>query len=263
MLVLYEHSTSVCVIKVRLTLLEKGIDYEGRFIDLRRGGQFDPEYLKIHPDAVVPALLYDRHPILESSVIQYFLEDFYPDPAMMPGDLLQRHRVRWLMKFIDDPIHPATGLLTQGIAFRKDYPTPDAVEERLAKLVDPRRRDRQRSVFTEGVDSPYVVDAVRDFDRLLAEMERTLAEGPWLGGDLYSLADAAATPYVNRLDMLGLLDTFIGPRPHVSDWFDRVRARPSFDEGITRWYSDDDADRFAPWAKDGSDKAKIKALLET
>lgn len=29
-LILYEHSTSICAVKVRLTLLEKGIDYEGR-----------------------------------------------------------------------------------------------------------------------------------------------------------------------------------------------------------------------------------------
>jgi len=262
MLALYEHSTSVCVIKVRLTLLEKSIDYESRFIDLRRGGQFDRDYIRIHPGAVVPALLYDGKPILESSVIQYFLEDLHPDPAMMPKDLLQRHRVRWLMKFIDDPIHPATGLLTAAIAFRKDYPTPEAVEARLAKLVDPRRRDRQRSVFTEGVDSPFVVDAVKDFDRLLEEMETILSDGPWLGGDLYSLADAAATPYINRLQMLDLLDLFTVNRPRVRDWFDRVRARPSFDDGITKWYSDDDADRFAPCAKDGSDKKKIKSLLD-
>lgn len=262
MLVLYEHSTSVCVIKVRLTLLEKGIPYEGRFIDLRRGGQFDRDYVRIHPGAVVPALLYEGKSILESSVIQYFLEDLHPDPAMMPDDLLWRHRVRWLMKFIDDSIHPAAGPLTQGIAFRKDYPTSDAIEARLAQLVDPRRRDRQRSVFTEAVDSPFIVDAVRNFDRLVTEMELTLATGPWLGGNLYSLADAAATPYINRLDMLGLLDLFTGHRPHVSDWFDRVRARPSFDQGITNWYTDDDADRFAPYAQDGSDRTKIKALLD-
>ncbi len=59
MLVLYEHSTSVCAIKVRLTLLEKGIDYESRFVDLRRGDQFSADYRKIHPGAVVPALLHD------------------------------------------------------------------------------------------------------------------------------------------------------------------------------------------------------------
>lgn len=261
MLELYEHSTSVCVHKVRLTLVEKGIPYEGHFVDLRRGEHFDPDYLKIHPGAVVPALVYDGTPILESSVIQYFLEDLYPEPAMMPDDPVQRYRVRWLMKFIDDPIHPAGGLLTHAISFRKDYPTRDAIEDRMAKIPDPRRRERQRSVYTEGVDSPYVIDAVRDYGKLLSEMEKILADGRWLGGMVYSLADAAATPYVNRLDMLGLLEAFLENRPHVADWFDRIRARPSFDDAITRWYSDDDADRFAPYEADGADK--VKAILET
>jgi glutathione S-transferase len=264
MLVLYEHSTSVCVIKVRLTLAEKGLPYEGRFVDLRRGGQFDPEYLKIHPGAVVPALVHDGQPILESSVIQYYLEDEFPTPPLMPardapnGRRL-RYRVRWLMKFIDDPIHPACGLLTHAIAFRKDFPTPDAVAARMAQIPDPRRRERQRSVYTEGVASPYVQDAVRDFDTLLMEMERALGDGPWLGGPAYSLADAAATPYVNRLAMLGLLEAFVAHRPRVADWFARVRARPSYDSAIARWIQEDDIDHFAP--NDPGDAPKLAALV--
>ena len=138
--VLYEHSTSVCVIKVRLTLLEKGIDYEGRFVDLRRGDQFDPAYRKVHPGAVVPALIHDGQTILESSVIQYYLEDAFPEPSLMPADPVARYRVRLLMKTIDDPVHPATGLLTHAIAFRKDYRTPEAIEARMARIPDPRRR---------------------------------------------------------------------------------------------------------------------------
>ena len=149
--VLYEHSTSVCVIKVRLTLLEKGIDYEGRFVDLRRGDQFDPAYRKIHPGAVVPALIHDGQTILESSVIQYYLEDAFPEPSLMPADPVARYRVRLLMKTIDDPVHPATGLLTHAIAFRKDYRTPKAIEARMAKIPDPRRRARQRAVYEEGL----------------------------------------------------------------------------------------------------------------
>ncbi len=254
MLILYEHSSSVCVIKVRLTLLEKSIDYEGRFVDLRGGGQFDPDYLKIHPGAVVPALVHDGNAILESSVIQYYLEDVFPDPAMMPADPLARYRVRWLMKLIDDPIHPAVGVLTHAISFRKDYRTPQAIEDRMAKIPDPRRRDRQRSVYTEGLESPYVIDALRDFQRMVAEMDKTLADGPWLGGRLYSLADAAATPYANRLDMLGILDAFLVGRPRVRNWFDRIRARESFDRAVTRWYSADDADRFAPFAADSAER---------
>ena len=253
-LVLYEHSTSVCVLKVRLTLLEKSIPYEGRFVDLRRGEQFDPEYLKIHPCAVVPALVHDGNVLRESSVIQYYLEDAFPEVAMMPVDPLARYRVRWFMKIIDDPIHPACGVLTQGISFRKDFQTPEKVEARMAQIPDPRRRMRQRSVFTEGTDSPFVVDAVRDYQTLIAAMEETLADGPWLGGDMYSLADAAATPYINRLDMIDIRAAWVRDYPRVMDWFDRVRARPSFDAGITRHFTDDDADRMRPMDDDAAEK---------
>lgn len=258
-LILYEHSTSVCVLKVRLTLLEKGIAYEGRFVDLRQGGQFDPEYLKIHPGAVVPALVHDGNALLESSVIQYYLEDAFPAPSLMPADPLARYRVRWFMKTIDDPIHPAGGLLTHAIAFRKDYQTPEAIDARMAKIPDPRRRMRQRSVYEQGLASPFVIDAVKDYQTLIAEMEKVLADGPFLGGDVYSLADAAATPYINRLFILGVLGVWAADNPRTIDWFDRIRERPSFDQGITQHFTDDDADRMRPVDNDAA--ARIAAIL--
>jgi len=245
-LILYEHSTSVCAIKVRLTLLEKGIDYEGRFVDLRRGGQFAPDYLKINPGAVVPTLVHDGTALRESSVIQYYLEDAFPDPPLMPADPLARYRVRWHMKTIDDPIHPAGGVLTHAIAFRKDYPTAEAIEARMARIPDPRRRARQRSVYERGLDSPFVAEAVRDFDALIGAMERDLAEGPYLGGEGYSLADSAATPYLNRLHDLGVLAAWAGRAPRIMAWFARVRSRPSFARGIADRVTADDADRMAP-----------------
>ena len=259
MIILYEHSTSVCVIKVRLTLAEKAVDYEGRYVDIHRRGQFEPEYLKIHPGAVVPAMVHDGDAILESSVIQYYLDDVFSHPPMMPEHALARYRVRRLMKMIDDPIHPACGVLTLAIAFRKAYATPAAIEARIARMPDPRRRERQRSVFEHGLASPLVIDALGDFDRLLGEMETVLAGGAWLGGGIYSLADAAATPYVNRLAMLGLLDAWRDRRPRVMDWYDRVRARRSFESAITRWFGDDDAERFAPAEADAA--AKLRELL--
>ena len=252
MLALYEHSTSVCVIKVRLTLLEKGIDYEGRFVDLRRGDQFDPEYRKIHPGAVVPALIHDGQTILESSVIQYYLEDAFPEPSLMPADPVARYRVRLLMKTIDDPVHPAAGLLTHAIAFRKDYRTPEAIEARMAKIPDPRRRARQRAVYEEGLGASLAVDAVRDMEAAFARMDDMLAHGPWLGGDLYSLADAAATPYANRMNDLGLFGIWAERYGRVAGWFDRIRAWPSYKTGIADWVTEDDRDRMAPVEEDAA-----------
>ena len=57
MLTLYDGTTSVCAIKVRLTLAEKGLSWESRTLDLRRGDQFEADYLKLNPGAVVPTLI--------------------------------------------------------------------------------------------------------------------------------------------------------------------------------------------------------------
>jgi glutathione S-transferase len=59
-------------------------------------------------------------------------------------------------------------------------------------------------------------------------MEDTLAQQRWLAGDTYSLADIAMTPYVNRLDMLAMSEMWVGNRPRLADWFERVKARASF-----------------------------------
>ena len=52
---------SVCLLKVQLTLLANGFPYERGFVDLRRGKQFDPGYLKIYLGAVVPVLFHEGH----------------------------------------------------------------------------------------------------------------------------------------------------------------------------------------------------------
>ena len=53
MLELYHHGSSVCAAKVRLFLEEKRLPWEGHYIDILKGDQFAPEYMKINPKAVV------------------------------------------------------------------------------------------------------------------------------------------------------------------------------------------------------------------
>ena len=59
-------------------------------------------------------------------------------------------------------------------------------------------------------------------------MEVTLTRQRWLAGDAYSLADIAMAPYVNRLDMLAMSEMWVGSRPHLADWFEQMKMRPSF-----------------------------------
>jgi glutathione S-transferase len=94
----------------------------------------------------------------------------------------------------------------------------------------------------------------------VTDMESALAEAPFLAGEAYSLADAAATPYVNRLDMLGLWPCWADGHPRVSDWFARIRERPSFEAAITRHFTDKDAAMFA--RRDDEAPRKVRQILE-
>ena len=76
MLILYDGTTSVCAIKVRLILAEKGLDFQSRNIDLRKGEQFAADYLRLNPNAVVPTLVNNDEIIFESSIIMQYLADF-------------------------------------------------------------------------------------------------------------------------------------------------------------------------------------------
>ena len=78
MLELYHNDISVCAQKVRIVLAEKGLDWISHHINLVAGEQTAPEYLAIHPKAVVPALIDDGQPVLESTLICEYLDENFP-----------------------------------------------------------------------------------------------------------------------------------------------------------------------------------------
>ena len=170
--------------------------------------------------------------------------------------------MRLWLKRIDDPFHPACGVLTHATAFRQSFLSKSSEEQRahFAQMPDPNRRARQVAVYRDGLHAPVVVGAVQTFDKLLADMEAVLQISPWLAGSLYSLADAAATPYVTRLKNLGLLDVWENARPGVLDWFARVSERPSFKAAITDYFTEKDASHLAGIGSDTPDK--VRAMLE-
>ena len=97
MLELYHSINSVCAQKVRIALTEKGQEAKDHIMTLR-GDQFEPAYLKLNPNGVVPTLIHDGEPITESSLILYYIDDAFPEPPLMPTQPRRRHRVRMYNK---------------------------------------------------------------------------------------------------------------------------------------------------------------------
>ena len=83
---LYHNALSSCSQKVRLVLAEKGLDFESRDVNLVTGEQHAPDYVKLNPNHVVPTLVHDGRVLIESSLINEYLEDAFPKPALWPAD---------------------------------------------------------------------------------------------------------------------------------------------------------------------------------
>lgn len=247
MLKLYHGTTSVCAAKVRLVLYEKGLSFESELLNLQAGDQHDPAYLKLNPKAVVPTLIDGDRIITKSSVIMFYLEETEPAPALMPDDPWMRAQTRLWMKRVDEFLHPGCTTVTFATANRKHFlatMTPEEREARYARNPNPERREIQRDCIEMGLDAPRVGAAVRQYDAAFDDMERQLSEKPWLGGRDFGFADICMIPYVNRLSLICMDSLWTRNRPNVSDWFDRVQARPSYEDAIVKWTTEDDHDRF-------------------
>ena len=237
MLTLYHNGMSTCSQKVRLALAEKNLEWEGRHLDLRAGETHAPKYLELNPRGVVPTLVHDGQVVRESNVILEYLDDAFPDPPLRPDTPIGRAQVRLWLKRLDEGHHDvATSTLSMAVAFRHQYLARGTAENAIASVPDPVRRERRRDLIRNGTEASDFPIAIGMWARALDDMEAALRGGPWLGGETYSIADAAWTPYVVRLDhlrALGLVDRKL----RLTDWYARARARPAYRPAMTDWFS--------------------------
>jgi len=256
----YNNINSVCAQKVRVALLEKRIEAKEHLLTLR-GDQFDPAYLKLNPNGVVPTLVHDGNVVIESSLILYYLDEAFPDRPLMPKEPLLRHRARVFNKLIDEYLHNSCMILTFATAFRPNF-TKLPREAWLAEVNKSplkRRAEYKRSVIEYGLDSEFVSDAITQHEKLLAWMDQSLQGGQYLAGDNFSNADCAVIPYIVRLDLLklrGMWDRY----PRIEDWWSRIRARPSVKAAIYDRMSETD---WAPFRNLAPDPwPKVESLLK-
>lgn len=236
MYTLYHNLASTCSQKVRWTFAEKDIEFESKEIDLLAGEQHQDWYCALNPNRVVPTLVHDGEVILESSLINLYLEDIKPEPRLLPETPLARYRVRHWIHRIDHDIHPVAPILTFAIGPRKfiNLQPPEVREENINKIVDPVAREQRRSVLDHGIEAPEFRNGLGVFVKLLDDMDQTLQQAQWLAGEGISLADGTALPYVLRLHHLGM-DAMVDERPALADWLLRVQARASYHRAVEQW----------------------------
>lgn len=259
MIELYHNNISVCSQRVRLVLEEKGLAYTSRPVGLASGEQLTPAFRKINPRSLVPVIVHDGHIIVESMVICEYLDEVFPDPALKPADPIGRATMRVWAKLPDDILHAACATVSFAVAFGRQLKEKAGagLEDHLARMPDPARRERQRLAIEKGIETSFFRDHIKAYDKTLADMETQLQKTAWLAGDAYSLADIAIFPYIERLNRLGLFGMWEN-RPSVTRWLANLKARPAYKPAVADFAPMDFNDLGDPGLKDWP---RIKELI--
>ena len=227
--VLYNAPQSTCSQRVRFVMNAKALPFEDRRLDLFSGDQLKPEYLKINPNGVVPALLHDGRAILDSAVIIEYLDEVIPAASFTPQDAVERARMRAMMRYIDEIPTPAVRVPSYNLAFLPHF--QDMTEEAFTALANskPLRKEFLLSMGRTGFPQKEMDQALDRLNRAVARMDQWIAEsgGPWLMGSMLTLADIAVMPVVVRMDDVNLDGAWAG-KPAIARWLKLIRAHPAF-----------------------------------
>jgi glutathione S-transferase len=230
MLTLYHFPTSTCSQKVRLALAEKELSWRSQIVEITQNEQLSDWYLKLNPNGVVPTLAHDDHLIRDSSVINEYLEDVFPDRPLRPADPVQCARVREWRQFVDEIATAAVRYPSVNAMMKKGPTVLTDTDERRRKDADARRSVRRhlhRKIGPRGFSDEEVDVALEQLRMTVLRMDESLISSPWLAGEQFTLADVSMTPSIVRMEDLGL-DRLWADLPRIADWYERAKSRRSF-----------------------------------
>lgn len=197
-LTLVSHALCPYVQRAAIVLLEKGVPFERRWVDLADKPAW---FTAVSPLGRTPVLLVDDTPVFESAVICEYLDETLP-PRLHPGDALQRARERGWMEF---------GSATLDTIARY-YNAPDG------PALDLQRR------------------ALEDrFSRLEQALD---PDGPWFAGERFGLVDAVFGPVFRYFDTLDRIADFgmLADKPRLAAWRHALAQRPSVARAVKADY---------------------------
>jgi len=199
---LYNLNLSNFATKCRIVVFEKGANIE--LAGIPGGNAKSPEYLKINPLGKIPALVADDLVIAESEIINEYLEEKFPTPALLPKSPEARAKVRFLTRLNDLYLDPP---------FRALFPH-----------LNPKNRDDK-----------VVSEKLTDLQTRLDLLETILPASGFATGPDFTLADCAIAP--TMFFLTNLMPAFGAKppqetRPKLAAWWTHVQTRPSVSKAL-------------------------------
>ena len=231
--------TSSCSQKMRIALRLKGVEWTGHLVNLPAAENTSAWFQGINPRGLVPVLVNDGAVHVESNDILYWLEDRFPEPALIPAG---REAEVEAALAVEDAMHLDLRTLSFRFVFGRNGPTKsteqmDAYRTLGAKTVggvaDTAKYKEVAywdQMAAEGITDDACRTAFANFRAAYARLDGVFAEQPYVLGENLSLLDVAWYVYTFRLNLGGY--PFARLHPNVTQWFARLDARPEFNREV-------------------------------
>jgi glutathione S-transferase len=192
---------STYVRTTRMTLEEKGVDYDLQEFDFMQG--MPEEHLRRHPFGKVPAFEHDGFILYETAAVTRYVDEAFDGMALQPADVRARARMAQIICIIDSYTYgPVLGQIV------------------IQRLVVP---------MMDGTPDEAAIEAALPAARkALGVLDALIGDRPFLAGGALSLADLHLAPIIAYFSGTPEGESVLAGTPSLRRWFDSISARPAF-----------------------------------
>ena len=232
---LYHGDISNCTMRVRMTLIEKGLDWTSHHLDLRKKENISEDHFGINPNGLVPTLVHDGVVHIESNDKIDYLDRAFPEPPLRAsgneGEMLEWLRLAWSVHV------PAI----------KPFVYATMIQKKVKKTAEEQRKydSLQKNEELKDFHSKHAGSAAFEEEDLVrskeiladcfGRLDAALDGKDWIMGDRFTLADISWIPVFFVLTGCGYpFDVY----RNITRWAKSFNDRKSYREGILQWCPD-------------------------
>jgi glutathione S-transferase len=234
--------------RVLICLHEIGVEFKSHYVDLVDFEQFTGEFLALNPAGQVPVLRDGEIVMTESSLINEFLAESFPEAALAPMDPLGWYHTQSWSKYVDYNLSSSVGTLGC-----KKHLTPmlrerdhSELERRIEAIPIVERQSGWQLAANDTYSDDLIGNSERKLQLVVERMEAILHESEWLVGERYSIAD---------IDTFALMHSFRDLAPHIVNkdeapatmaWVERISGRAAVKDALSKYGKLEPGTAFAP-----------------
>lgn len=190
--------------KIRLVLGEKKLE-----VDLLEEPVWEKrlDFVRLNPAEKVPVLKIDNITLAESGAIFEYLEEVYPNPALLPKNARDKAEARRLSAWFDDKFHNE---VTSKLLYQR-------VNKKLSKMGHP--------------DSMIIKSGISKLKFHIDYLDWLLEDRRWFAGDQMTIADFSGAAHLSALDYIGDIDW--SRSEAIKNWYAKIKSRPAFRSLLT------------------------------